>query len=381
MSTEIAEIESTDEEMLKPEAVAKKSSRILYIDVLRVLSIFAVIIGHASSSIVANISSGKLESNQWWIANIFDSCIRWCIPVFFMISGVLLLNPARDESYGVFIKKRFVRLGIPFVIWSIFYSFAKHFLLEPDGSSLGSMPGICLKDVLSNTTYYHMWFMYTILAIYLFIPVMRAAIKKFSIGETKIYIFLWILIAVIYPTIESFYRLIYSGDLSISLLASSYLTGYLGYFVLGYYIGSVEMKKSLRMIFYMVGIASLVAIPMLVYISNLGNETLNEAFYSYFSLPVFLLSLAFFILFKQINWDKLLSNKLKNTVSLLSEASFGIYLVHMFIEDMWIDRMDIWKYTPVSVRILGVTLITFTLSYIFVRIVNSNKTLSKILFG
>ncbi|WP_273975049.1 acyltransferase family protein, partial [Serratia ureilytica] len=50
----------------------------------RVIAILAVVLLHVSSRVVM---WSELGSNDWWYANLYDSLVRWCVPVFVMISG------------------------------------------------------------------------------------------------------------------------------------------------------------------------------------------------------------------------------------------------------------------------------------------------------
>ncbi|WP_231687429.1 acyltransferase family protein, partial [Ralstonia pseudosolanacearum] len=55
-----------------------------WIDAARVISIFAVVFLHISASVVTEADFG---SSFWWHGNFYDSMVRWCVPVFVMISG------------------------------------------------------------------------------------------------------------------------------------------------------------------------------------------------------------------------------------------------------------------------------------------------------
>lgn len=365
----------------KKPSVSNQNNRILYIDVLRVLSITAVLVAHAVSSDVSNIAGGKVDSSQWWVANIIDSSIRWCIPIFFMISGILLLDPKKEESYSTFLKKRFSRIGIPFLIWGVFYSYLKHLILEPDGITFYQMPKVCLKDILTNNIYYHMWFMYTIMAIYLFVPIIRTAIKKFTRKEILIFIGLWFLTSIVYQSLQDFYHLFSGKDINIALFTSPYISGYMGFCVLGYYLDGMVIKRFMRFLVYLLGIAGGIAIPILLYISNMGTDTLDETFYNYLTLPIFLFSVGVFMFIRNIDWERKLSDRMKRIVLSLSEASFGIYLVHLFFEDVWIEKFSIWNNMPIVPKAIGISIITYTLSFIFVKILSANKFVKKIMFG
>ncbi|MDQ6971139.1 MAG: acyltransferase family protein, partial [Mariprofundaceae bacterium] len=82
----------------------------IWLDNSRVLAVFAVILVHVSDGFVSHYPMG---SEYWWIGNIYDSAVRWCVPVFVMISGALLLDPAKHENLNTFYRKRFSRICIP----------------------------------------------------------------------------------------------------------------------------------------------------------------------------------------------------------------------------------------------------------------------------
>ena len=86
---------------------------------LRIIASFAVIVLHVSSPIVVNYSNSSLSS--WFASNFFDSISRFCVPIFVMISGVLLLG--KSEEIHVFIQKRVKRILLPLMFWTFVYLF------------------------------------------------------------------------------------------------------------------------------------------------------------------------------------------------------------------------------------------------------------------
>lgn len=88
------------------------------IDILRSLAIIAVILVHVSGAYVDKFM--QLGAENWWFAHGINSAMRFCVPIFVMISGALLLG--RDESYETFIKKRFLRVFFPYLIWNSLYT-------------------------------------------------------------------------------------------------------------------------------------------------------------------------------------------------------------------------------------------------------------------
>lgn len=64
----------------------RKTSRVVYFDFLRIIAIFAVVIGHCTLS-------GKLDvhSFDWSVSNFYFSVVQWGVPMFIMISGALFI--------------------------------------------------------------------------------------------------------------------------------------------------------------------------------------------------------------------------------------------------------------------------------------------------
>ena len=79
-----------------------------YGDHLRILGTVAVVVGHVADM---TLYQAKPLSATWWTCNWWDAACRWAVPVYIMLSGSLLLDPARGEPPGVFYRKRLARLG------------------------------------------------------------------------------------------------------------------------------------------------------------------------------------------------------------------------------------------------------------------------------
>lgn len=111
----------------------------------RIIAILAVVLLHVSSRV---ITWSELGSNDWWYANLYDSLVRWCVPVFVMISGALLLAPEKAEPLGVFYKKRASRILSPLVFWSLFYmlwDFSRN-MLKGDPKSIQEIFLLCFRE-------------------------------------------------------------------------------------------------------------------------------------------------------------------------------------------------------------------------------------------
>lgn len=76
-------------------------------DVLRVIGAFSVVWLHVSAVVVRN--DPDLRSMTWWVGNVADALSRWCVPVFVMLSGAMLLD-GKIRQLQEFYTRCFMRL-------------------------------------------------------------------------------------------------------------------------------------------------------------------------------------------------------------------------------------------------------------------------------
>ena len=145
--------------------MSKTTTNIHWISNLRALAIFAVIILHTSFEGFYNY--GHFSVNKWLTATFFDSSVRFCVPIFLMITGALLLG--KREELNVFLRKRFTRIIMPFLFWSFIYFFV--FSIN-DFSKLNFRLLLQFANSMRIGVYYHFWYIYMLIGIYLTIPIL-----------------------------------------------------------------------------------------------------------------------------------------------------------------------------------------------------------------
>lgn len=97
-----------------------QTERTVYLDYLRVLATFAVMIIHISS---VNWYSTDVNGYDWQVLNFYDSIVRWGVPIFVMISGSIFLN--REIYMKRIYSKNILRLVVAFVVWSTFHNICR----------------------------------------------------------------------------------------------------------------------------------------------------------------------------------------------------------------------------------------------------------------
>lgn len=283
-------------------------SRNINYDILRLAATFAVILIH----IIAIYELGKFYSFadfNLYFYDILNNSIYWCVPIFFMLSGALLLGNEK-EDINTFYKKRLNKILIPTIFWSLFFLIYLHLY---ENFSLFNMIGAFLK----GKPFYHLWFMFAILGLYVFTPYIRIVVQKLEQKELK----LLLILLFIFSMGDNFL----SQFLEVSTTLFSSFVGYIGYFVLGFYI----KKYGLTLPRYLNGI--FVFVILTIIFSILGyiikyKFGLKLSILSYHSPLIFLEAL---ILYLYINSKKIVC-KNQDKLFVLSDLTFGVYLVHPF---------------------------------------------------
>lgn len=119
--------------------------RVGYFDILRIVSIFFVIVIHVTSVGLRLCETATPTWNVNWLLN---SVSRWAVPVFFMVSGALFLEPSREITLKKLYKKSIFHIVVCIIVWGFFTrywtnTFMERFLLKAFRSPcMESLPGI-----------------------------------------------------------------------------------------------------------------------------------------------------------------------------------------------------------------------------------------------
>ena len=291
--------------------VAGVRDSLIWVDLLRVVATFGVILVHVSHPFLVAFAPESLEG--WWVANIYNSMLRSCVPIFFMVSGYLLLQ--KDESIGKFFSKRFNKVLVPFVFWSLFYLWWKVYVDHWSDDFF-----IEFKQLLNTPAFYHLWFLYSLVGLYLIVPILRKVALN-SNKTTMLYILLgWLVAEGVMPLVYE--ETDFSWDIKLEFLGQ-----FGGYMVLGYWLGGVSLSKVNVVLAGIAFILASAATAWGTYVFSQDAGYMNEFFYENLSLTVIVMAVAEFVLIKHWAERKDLSRWAGN-ISLLGGLCFGVYLVH-----------------------------------------------------
>lgn len=331
---------------------------------LRVFATLTVILLHAAGFGALHVK--KIAYSDWWICHIINIFGRFAVPVFVMLSGYLLIN--KYEELGSFLKKRFIRIFVPFLIWSLVYIIWSNFKGLANEQTPWTI-GDFVKKILTGGGggAGHLWFVYMLLGIYAFTPIVSRWIKgtennplpNTQQNEVLYFIILWVVGNVVYTLVNKWFGFEIKFDIR-------YFTGFVGYFVLGYGLGNTGTKLS-KNILITLFLASWVLTAYICYVVSWQAGKYVYDYTDYLSIPVMLMSIFIFLLFRNAcNVDFL-----PKIITELDITSYGIYLIHLLILRILSREYQI-NFTWIN-PVVGITahfLITAIISYLIVKIIS-----------
>ena len=294
-----------------------------WVDFARFLAAFLVVIAHVCD----------WGHEPWfWGANYY-TLSRIAVPFFFLTGGFLLLS--KQEDLWTFFSKRAARIVIPFLIWSVFYDIQNSSPFAEDGVTFDAIAGMIVR-ILSVPREAHLWFFYSLIGLYLVTPMLRVFVANAKESELRYFIALWFVVKPILLLVEGFTPIRIGFEVY-------YAAGYLGYFLLGYYLGRMEITPRLLRFAFFVFVSGFL-FTLAVFYFDLP-PTHNEAVLrDYPSLNIVLMSLGAFILVKSLA-DKVPASWIRLS-SKASPVIFGVYLIHPMLLRWLALGMESMGYDP-----------------------------------
>lgn len=302
--------------------------RKVYCDYLRLIATFAVVFIHVAAS---NWSNVDVNGMQWQVFNIYDSLVRWGVPIFVMISGALFLN--RDVPIKNIYSKYVLRMVIAFVSWSLFYA-----ILTTDTFQHGLIYSLKSHIGTLVTGHYHMWFVLMIIGLYMCIPLMKKIVSdetvmKYFLKLSFVFSFMlpWLLKIVndfVGYNNGMIQKMVTAIDSNLTNMGMSMVLGYTFYFILGYYLDRIVLKKNVRMMIYAAGILGFIFTVVADAGLSIKTQVANSNYYGNFEVNVLFEVIAVHTFFKYHTFQ---NEKMNQFVIMLSKFGFGAYLIHTFI--------------------------------------------------
>ena len=356
----------------------KRRETIGWIDLLRVMAAFLVVFAHNCDSFIAAFSSDRSS----FLTGVFaGSLTRPCVPLFVMMTGVLLLPVDTSMPLGEFYRKRIGRIIRPLIFWSIALPvmFTAYFSTVGSGSA---NPMVTLADYDSagllaklytwvfnfNFDTVPLWYLYMLIGLYLVMPILSSWLARASRRDVSLLLGIWGA-SLFIPYLQMLApHLGYRGNFgNMGLLGVCdwnafgslyYVSGFTGYLVLAFYLTKWPLQWSwsktlaVSIPVFLVGYA--ITAGGYLWFQELfpGDYAYLEIIWLFCGINVTMMTMPVFIVVQK------LAVKGSPLLTRLASLSFGVYLCHFIFVYMAYDLFDIAG-LPAIARIAGATVVSF----------------------
>lgn len=324
-----------------------KIQRNVAVDVIRLLAGTGVIWIHVTDPFISYPPFIGVGGTSWWILNFINAIFRPSVPLFIMISGLLLLDISNPLDYRTFYSRRFLKIGVPTVLWITIYSAIYIFLgeIKNVGEFIYALTTVNIADL---------YFLILILELYFITPVLHTFLKNSGKGTLRV----MVLCTFVFTTVitASNYAFPHNAVILTGNIVTVFLP-FLFYYLLGLFLKKVKISLS--------SVISLIIIYfyVVIFIGIISNGLVNSYTRNFVGIPVIILTIIAFVTLLQVNYLKFLHyEKIKAGIQYLSSLVFGAYLSHVLI----LLLFDKILRTMIPESIVGLTLQVVALKFVIV---------------
>lgn len=331
-------------------------NRIVWLDVIRCVAMIMVIGVHCIDPFYISPTMRAIPEYTHWAA-IYGSLLRPSVPLFVMMTGLLLL-PVKKQPLGKFYKKRIYRVLFPFLIWSVLYSmfpwvtgvlglpkeiigdFFCYTQGQESQSLIDSLKDVAMIPFNFNHKENHMWYIYLLIGLYLYMPFFSAWIENADRKTKRAFLLIWI-ISLFIPYLKEYVAnclfersgYVFGTDTWNEFGLFYYFAGFNGYLLLGHYVkkgNDWSLMKTFILCILMFAVGYYITYTGFSTTASNPNatETEMELFFTFCSPNVLLMTLATFLLLQKV---VITNSTVIKVLANMTQCGFGIYMVHYFV--------------------------------------------------
>jgi len=280
---------------------------------LRVLAIISVVWLHVTAYLV--FAQRPAAVSGWWMTVLANAVSRWGVPIFVMTSGALLMPLVSDHSIFGFYKKRLGRHILPVAFWTLLF-------IGVEWAKADSIDWAqALRAVCLGRQYYHLWFIYMIIGLYLLAPILGRIVKNLDRVQYVIAVAGLFMAAFCVDTLARWY----SWEISSIVEAPMYAS----YFLAGHYCTRYESSGRSSTMFSAAVVSALVFAMTTGFLEQRFGVRAWVAVNSYFNPFVIVMSLAVFcMMYRGTGREQSTAASPAGNIATYSSLVYGIYLMH-----------------------------------------------------
>ena len=331
-------------------------NRIVWLDVIRCVAMIMVIGVHCIDPFYISPTMRAIPEYTHWAA-IYGSLLRPSVPLFVMMTGLLLL-PVKKQPLVKFYKKRIYRVLFPFLIWSVLYSmfpwvtgvlglpkeiigdFFCYTQGQESQSLIDSLKDVAMIPFNFSHKENHMWYIYLLIGLYLYMPFFSAWIENADRKTKRAFLLIWI-ISLFIPYLKEYVAnclfersgYVFGTDTWNEFGLFYYFAGFNGYLLLGHYVkkgNDWSLMKTFILCILMFAVGYYITYTGFSTTASNPNatETEMELFFTFCSPNVLLMTLATFLLLQKV---VITNSTVIKVLANMTQCGFGIYMVHYFV--------------------------------------------------
>lgn len=335
-------VENGNSQSMQTPTTTKLINRVQFIDAAKVLAIYFVIFYHSSPPLEQFLV--RSDDFSTYLRYLVFGVLSTGVPLFFTINGYLLLN--RPLRFWPHVTKTF-RLYFLTIIWSVITT---SLLIPIEGDKYSSLTDffhavVFLKQGGNN----HLWFLFTLVSIYLFLPIFKLAYD--SQDKTLLFWFLTLVFVFSFVTVLGDWCInvincllghnpvvIAGGILKRRPFDSQQVNPFgghfwaVGYFIIGGLVGQHFFKRAQAIpswslfLILCFGLIALWGYGLIVSPAFDGQKMFDTVWYGYNSMPGLLMTISIFLLLLRL---PRIDGKMGAVVNSIGANTIGIYFLHV----------------------------------------------------
>lgn len=303
-----------------PDAKKTFVPRKTYIEIMRIIAAFFVIVNHTTVDVFLNKSEPL--SFTWFFSVAYFFLSKIAVPVFFMIMGGLLLNKIDKPKKSV---ERVVRMVIVTVLFSLVYYIKANY----NCAETLTVSAFLHKIITFRTTNAY-WYLYAYIGLLVALPLMQRMAQAFSKKAIQYLIIISVGVFGLVPLIDIFFHIPIHHDLTDPLFPV-----HIGVVFLGYYIEKyMKIDKTTFWGALLIFISMISLQVLFTYTFYLENPQSYLTLDNWKYLTIVLSSVCFYIMFKYLSTVVNTKESVSKILCYLGSLTFGIYLASDFMMEL-----------------------------------------------
>ena len=287
-----------------------KNQKTVYLSAMRALACISVVILHSSYT-VYGLHQDDIGDTPYLFIQIIVQLCMWAVPAFVMVTGALLLDPAKEVSahklFCKYIKRVFTALVLCGMLFRVF-----DMLMNREAFSAGGL-AYGFREIYTGASWSHLWYLYLILGLYFLLPFYKMISAHASHADIRYLLVLMFMFFAVLPISDVW------GDSTAFYINAADI--YPFYLFLGYamHSGIIRIGKRGGLVMLIAGIVLNILTAYFYY--GKGMESFSFMI-GYSGIPTIVLSAGAFACIQHCEWRSVL-------LQAVDRQSFGIYLIHL----------------------------------------------------